>query len=98
MIQSASWTLYEKVTFNENGITSKDWGSYSIMRFDNIPTFKTILINQPNQPFLGCGETAAGPSAAAISNAVFDAIGVRLRKMPFTAKVVQSVLMSNGFS
>ena len=55
LIQAASWTLYEKVTFNENGITSKDWDSYDIMRFANIPHFKRFLIDQPGQPFLGCG-------------------------------------------
>ena len=98
LVQAASWTLYEKVTFDENGITSKDWDSYDIMRFDNIPKFKTFLIDQPGQPFLGCGETVAGPAAAAISNALFDAIGVRMRTMPFTAKAIQDVLFSSESS
>ena len=98
LIQAASWTLYEKVTFDEHGITSKDWDSYDIMRFDNIPKFKTFLIDQPGYPFLGCGETVAGPAAAAISNALFDAIGVRMRTMPFTAQAIQDVLLSNESS
>jgi CO/xanthine dehydrogenase Mo-binding subunit len=95
LIQAASWTLYESVAYDENGIISKDWENYPIMRFDNIPNIKTVLINQPTQPFLGCGETVAGPTAAAISNALFNAIRIRLRRMPFTPDAIQKKLLSD---
>ena len=95
LIQAASWTLYESVAYDENEIISKDWENYPIMRFDNIPNIKTVLINQPTQPFLGCGETVAGPTAAAISNALFNAIGIRLRRMPFTPDAIQKKLLSD---
>ncbi|TFG68660.1 MAG: xanthine dehydrogenase family protein molybdopterin-binding subunit, partial [Anaerolineales bacterium] len=83
-IQSASWTLKEQVTFDENGITSLDWRSYPILRFNEAPSIETVLVNRPGYPYLGIGEGAMGPISAAISNAVFDATGIRLRDIPFT--------------
>lgn len=83
-IQSASWTLYEQVLFNQQGITSRDWDSYPILRFPNTPKIETILLNRPGLPFLGSGEAAQGPTPAAIANAIFDAVGIRLREIPFT--------------
>ena len=58
-LQAASWTLYEAVTYDKNGITSRDWESYPILRFDNIPEIETILIDRANKPFLGAGEAIA---------------------------------------
>lgn len=91
-IQSASWTLKEQVTFDENGITSLDWRSYPILRFNEAPSIETVLINRPGYPYLGIGEGAMGPISAAISNAVFDATGIRLREIPFTPEKVKQAL------
>jgi nicotinate dehydrogenase subunit B len=88
-VQAASWTLYEAVAFDEQGITSRDWDSYPVLRFANAPTIKTILLNRPDQPFLGSGEASQGPTPAAITNAIFDATGVRVRALPVTAVKVQ---------
>jgi CO/xanthine dehydrogenase Mo-binding subunit len=83
ILQSASWTLYEAVRFDDTRITSVDWSTYPIMRFDAVPERVDVqIINRPNQPFLGSGETAQGPTAAAIGNAVSRAIGVRMRELP----------------
>ena len=85
IVQSASWTLHEAVAFDETRITSRDWSTYPILRFDPLETVEVHLIDRPGQPFLGTGE-AQGPTAAAIANAVADATGVRIRELPFTRR------------
>ena len=84
LIQSASWTLKEQVKFDEKGITSQDWETYPILTFGEVPEIETILIDRKDSPFLGAGEATIGPTAAAIGNAVFNAVGIRLRRIPFT--------------
>ena len=91
-LQSASWTLKEQVSFDPEGITSVDWHSYPILRFRDAPVVDITLIDQPNQPYMGVGEGAMGPIPAAISNAVFDAVGVRLRIVPFAPDKVKAAL------
>jgi len=91
-VQSASWTLKEQVDFDESGILNSDWDSYPIFRFPDVPKIETVLINRPELPSLGSGEAAQGPTAAAIANAVFDAVGVRLREIPFTPEKVRALL------
>lgn len=94
-IQSASWTLKEQVNFDENGITSRDWETYPILTFPEIPTVDVILLDHPEEPSLGSGEATQGPTSAAIANAVFDATGLRLRDIPFTPdKLVSAALKS----
>ncbi len=83
-LQAASWLLYEQVTFSRNGITSRDWDSYPILRFGDVPQLETVVINRPDAPYLGVGEASCGPTAGAIANAVFDATGLRVRRMPFS--------------
>jgi len=64
-------------------ITSRDWSSYPILRFSSIPDeVRVHVLNQPGAPFLGTGEAAQGPTAAAIANAIADATGTRLRDIP----------------
>ena len=84
-VQAASWTLLEAVAWDRDGITSRDWESYPIIRFDAIPEVETVLVDRPGEPFLGAGEASCGPAGAAIANAVFDATGVRARRLPLTA-------------
>ncbi len=92
-LQAASWTLYEEVTYDQTGITSRDWETYPILRFDNIPEIDTVLIDQPNEGFLGAGEGVSGPTAGAIANAVYNAAGLRLRRMPFTPDAIRAAAM-----
>jgi nicotinate dehydrogenase subunit B len=84
IIQSISWTLKEEVTFDRERVTSLDWESYPILTFDDVPEIETHLISHPDKPPLGAGEVPAGPTAAAIANAVFHALGVRVRSLPLT--------------
>jgi len=93
-IQASSWTLREQVSFDRHGIISVDWHSYPILRFRDAPKIDVVLLNQPGQPYLGVGEGAQGPVPAAIANAIFDAVGIRLRKIPFTPDRVQKALKS----
>jgi CO/xanthine dehydrogenase Mo-binding subunit len=94
MIQAASWTLYEAVTFDSDGITSRDWESYPILPFDNVPEIETVLLDRPDAPFLGAGEATSGPTAAAIANAIKDATGVRLRRLPFTPDAIRAAALA----
>jgi nicotinate dehydrogenase subunit B len=82
MIQAASWTLLEAVRFNENGPLSGSWNTYPIIRFDNVPEIEVFVIDRPDQPPLGAGEAAQGPTSAAIANAVFQASSQRIRSLP----------------
>ena len=66
-----------------------DWVSYPLLRFPDAPKLEVALINQPELPSHGAGEAACAPVAAAVANAVFDATGIRLRDVPFTAAKVK---------
>ncbi len=91
IIQSISWTLYEAVAFDRTRVTSKDWSTYPILRFSNVPESVDVhVITRPGMPFLGTGEAAQGPTAAAIANAVADAIGARIRDLPLTRTRVKA--------
>jgi nicotinate dehydrogenase subunit B len=93
IIQAISWTLYEAVTFDRTRITSIDWSSYPILRFASVPdSIEIHVINQPGQPFLGTGEAAQGPTAAAVANAIRNAIGKRLYDLPLTRQRVKAAL------
>jgi CO/xanthine dehydrogenase Mo-binding subunit len=93
IIQSISWTLFESVAFDRTRIVSRDWASYPILRFTDLPDLVNVhVINRPGAPFLGTGEAAQGPTAAAIANAIADATGVRLREIPFTRARVKAAL------
>ena len=93
--QSASWTLKEEVTFDRRGVTSTDWNSYPILRFREAPEIEVVLLNRPGSPFLGVGEGAMGPAPAAIANAIYDAVGVRMRRVPFTPERIKVALASS---
>ena len=83
ILQSASWTLHERVAFDRMRIRSHDWSSYPILRFDGVPESLDVhIVDRPGDPFLGTGEAAQGPAAAAIGNAVANASGRRLRDLP----------------
>jgi CO/xanthine dehydrogenase Mo-binding subunit len=93
IVQALSWTLYEAVTFDTTRITSVDWASYPIIRFQNLPdTVDVQVISRPGQPYLGTGEAAQGPTAAAVANAVADATGVRIRDLPLTHRRVKAAI------
>jgi nicotinate dehydrogenase subunit B len=92
IIQSASWTLKEAVSFDRTRVKTRSWADYPILRFEEVPQVDVVILNQPNQPFLGVGEGSQGPAAAAIANAIASLTGKRLRDLPFTAERVKAAL------
>lgn len=92
VIQGVSRALLEEVAFNARGVTSLDWATYPILRFPDVPDLDVVLINRPEMRPLGAGEGATIPPAAAIANAIFDAVGARLREGPFTPRRVLAAM------
>jgi nicotinate dehydrogenase subunit B len=93
ILQSMSWTLYESVSFDDTRITSIDWQTYPILRFNAVPDSVAVhIIDRPGEPFLGSGETGQGPAAASIANAIADATGKRLRDLPLTRKRIKDAI------
>ena len=93
-LQAMSQTLKEAVRFDATRVTSLDWESYPILTFKEAPEIEVAFIDQPDKPPLGVGEGTAGPTPAAIGNAVFNAIGVRLRELPLTPERVRRMIVS----
>lgn len=93
IVQSTSWTLYESVSFDNSRITSIDWQTYPILRFNSVPdSIDVHIINRPGQPFLGSGETGQGPAAASVANAIAHATGKRLRDLPLSRKRIKDAI------
>ena len=86
--QGASWALHEEVAWDRDGILTRDWQSYPVLRFGNVPVMEVIVLDHPDARSVGAGEAASGPAVAAIANALFDATGLRLRRLPFTSDTI----------
>jgi len=93
-IQAVSRVLKEEVTFDGNGVNSVDWVSYPVLRFAEHPQVTAIVVQRLDEPSTGAGEEAMGATGAAITNAFFDATGVRLRQYPMTPARVKAALAS----
>ena len=91
-IQATSWTLKERVRFDRYNVTSDNWEAYPILRFSEVPAVDVEFVPGNGNPPLGVGECAQGPTAAAIANAVFDALGVRVRSLPLTAEQIVAAM------
>ena len=92
VVQTVSRVLKEEVTFDRSNVTSLDWSSYPILTFPEIPDVEIELIDRPTEKPWGVGEPSAAVIPSAVANAVFDAIGVRLRSVPFKPAKVQAAL------
>jgi CO/xanthine dehydrogenase Mo-binding subunit len=91
-IQATSWVLKEAVRFDRTRITSDTWETYPILRFSEVPAVEVELIARPQEKAMGAGEAAHGPVAGAIANAVFDALGVRVRELPLTRERIVAAM------
>jgi nicotinate dehydrogenase subunit B len=91
IVQATSWVLKEQLVLGEAGVASRNWDSYPILRFPEVPEITTELIDS-DAPSLGVGECTMGPTAAAIGNAVAHALGQRIRDMPFTRERIVAAL------
>lgn len=92
VVQSLSRTLLEEVRWADGELLSVDWESYPILRFPDLPTIDVVIVDRPFEPATGAGEPATILTAPAIANAVHDAVGVRLRTVPFTSKRLRHAL------
>jgi len=96
LVQTASRMLHEEVTFDTSGVTSVDWRSYPILRFEECPEVTPIVVQRINERSLGAGEEVMAAAAAAIANAFFDATGTRMDMFPFTPSRVLEALKRRG--
>jgi len=92
VMQGISRSLIEELKWTANGITSHDWVTYPVIRFDRMPAFDFQLIDRKDQAAVGAGEVAITNMPSAIGNAIFDATGKRLRQLPFTPARVRAAL------
>ncbi|WP_407188675.1 molybdopterin cofactor-binding domain-containing protein [Bradyrhizobium centrosematis] len=83
-IQATSWVLKERVRFDRTRVTSTSWTDYPILSFSEVPAVDVEIIQRPEIEPVGAGEAAHGPVTAAIANAVYDCLGVRVRDLPIT--------------
>jgi nicotinate dehydrogenase subunit B len=91
-VQATSWALKEQVRFDRYGVTSDTWEAYPILRFSEVPAVEVELLTGNGNQALGVGETAQGPTAAAIGNAVCNALGVRVRTLPFSEENIVAAM------
>ena len=96
LVQTASRMLHEEVKFDTTGVTTLDWASYPILRFEACPEVTAVVVQQINERSLGAGEEVMAAAAAAIANAFFDATGVRMETFPFTKPRVLAALGVNS--
>ena len=87
ILQTLGRALHEEVKFDRSRVTSVDWASYPILSFPDVPSLDVALIDRPSLPPLGAGEASTAPVAAAVANAVCDATGIRLRRVPLRLEV-----------
>jgi nicotinate dehydrogenase subunit B len=96
LVQTVSRMLKEEVKFNKTNVTSLDWNSYPILRFEECPEITPIVVQRLNERSTGAGEEVMAGAAAAIANAFFDATGVRMQEYPFTPSRVLAALRKNA--
>jgi len=92
VVQGLSWALMEQLRFDRQAVTSVDWRSYPIMRFDEVPPIEIVIVDRPNDESLGAGEATLGPASAALANAFANATGKRVRHLPMTPERVKAAL------
>ena len=92
LVQATSRMLKEEVTLNTTNVTSLDWNSYPILRFEECPEVTPVVVQRLDERPSGAGEEVMAAAAAAIGNAFFDATGVRMREYPMTPARVLAAL------
>ncbi len=92
IVQAISWTLKEQVHWDRERVLARSWETYPILRFSELPQVEVRLLDRPAEPSLGTGECAAGPTAAAVANALCHAMGVRVRDLPLTPQNIAQAM------
>ena len=94
IVQATSFALKEAITLDGAEVTTRAWNDYPILTFAETPEIRVDLIDRPELPPLGAGETAVAPTVAAIGNAVARALGVRVCEIPITREAIVAASMS----
>jgi len=94
VVHGVSRSLFEEVAISGKRSESRNWDTYHVMRFKDMPKIKVVLVNRPDQPPMGSGENVMTAIPAAVANAIFDATGARVRRLPFTRARVKAALKS----
>jgi CO/xanthine dehydrogenase Mo-binding subunit len=99
MLHGLSRALYEEVQFDKEKVTSVDWVTHPSIRHHDAPAQVDVVLvngdpdpNRPDLPPYGAGEAATKPTVAAVANAIYDATGVRIRRVPFRSNRVLATL------
>ncbi|GAA4987608.1 molybdopterin cofactor-binding domain-containing protein [Actinopolymorpha pittospori] len=92
ILQGLSRALHEEVRHGPGGIQSRDWTTYPVLRFAEVPQLDVVLLDRPGLPPLGAGEASTPPTPAALANAVDDAVGIRIRSLPLTPERLRARL------
>ena len=92
IVQATSWALKEQVKHDTTRITSRTWEDYPILTFSEVPKMEIEFINRPQEESLGVGEGVTGPIAPAIGNAIFNAMGIRMRDLPMTPERIVAAM------
>ncbi|MHB9836545.1 xanthine dehydrogenase family protein molybdopterin-binding subunit [Paraburkholderia terrae] len=96
VVQVLSRSLKERVRFAHGKVASREWGSYPILTFPELPAVDVVLMPRQGEPPLGAGESASVPGPAALANAIYDATGVRFCAPPFTPDTIRAGLREAG--
>jgi CO/xanthine dehydrogenase Mo-binding subunit len=92
LLQGLSRALHEEVKFDRKNVTSLNWKDYRILTFAELPEVKTQLIPRPDRPWGSAGEAGTVATAAALANAVFDAIGKHPRRLPLVPDRIKALI------
>jgi nicotinate dehydrogenase subunit B len=96
VVQVLSRALKERVRFADGKVASREWSSYPILTFPELPAIDVVLMPRQGEPPLGAGESASVPGPAALANALFDATGVRFTAPPFIPETIRAGLREAG--
>jgi CO/xanthine dehydrogenase Mo-binding subunit len=92
IIQSCSWTLKEAIRVNRREVVTRSWEDYPILQFSEAPKITVSVIQRLSEPSIGAGEASIGPTAAAIGNAIYDALSLRIRDLPITPERILAAI------
>jgi isoquinoline 1-oxidoreductase len=86
------YTLTEEMHFKGGEVLDRNFDTYELPRFSSLPRIEAVLIDAQDAPAHGGGEPAIVPVGAVVANAIFDAIGARLERMPMTPARIKEAL------
>jgi isoquinoline 1-oxidoreductase len=96
VIYSLSPAIREAIAFDNGKVTNDTWGQYKPISITEVPSIDVVFVEDKTQPMAGMGEPAVAPVPAAVANAIYDAVGVRLYEMPFTADRILAAIQAKN--